>query len=65
MVRILSKHQILSMTLLISKYLIPFKKQPSLKSPGEVAKIVFYLLLLVQQLLSLKVVNAGGELSPK
>jgi len=43
MVRILSKHQILSMTLLISKYLIPFKKQPSLKSPGEVAKIVFTL----------------------
>jgi len=43
MVRILSKHQILSMTLLISKYLIPFKKQPSLKSPGEVVKIVFTL----------------------
>jgi len=50
MVRILSEHQILSMTLLNilkSKYVIPFKKATSLKSvPGA----AFRLLMLVKTL---------------
>lgn len=59
MVRILSEHQILSMTLLNilkSKYLIPFKKATSLKWAGRLVKYNCALLF--------KVVNAGGEPSP-
>jgi len=58
-VRILSEHQILSMTLLNilkSKYLIPFKKATSLKWAGRLLKYNCALLF--------KVVNAGGEPSP-
>ena len=59
MVRILSEHQILSMTLLNilkSKYVIPFKKATSLKWAGRLLKYNCALLF--------KVVNAGGEPSP-